>query len=61
MKLINNDLKIITMKKEELMEKWCKEYDLLVSDINYQKDKIKRGKVQQLHLCIQDLKSLTLN
>ena len=29
------------MKKEELMEKWCKEYDLLVSDINYQKDKIK--------------------
>lgn len=59
--LINNDLKIITMKKEELMDKWCKEYDLLVSDINYQKDKIKRGKVQQLHLCIQDLKSLTLN
>jgi hypothetical protein len=46
------------MKKEELMDKWCKEYDLLVSDINYQKDKIKRGKVQQLHLCIQDLKSL---
>jgi len=49
------------MKKEELMEKWCKEFDLLVSDINYKKDKIKSGKVQQLHLCIQDLKYLTLN
>ncbi len=31
----------------------------LVSDINYQKDKIKRGKVRQLHICIQDLKGLT--
>ena len=46
------------MQKEQLLKKWIKEYDLLVSDINYQKDKIKRGKVQQLHLCIQDLKRL---
>lgn len=34
------------MKKEELMEKWCREFDLLVSGKNYQKDKIKRGKAQ---------------
>lgn len=47
-------------KIDELMDKWCKEFDLLVSDKNYQKDKIKRGKVQQLHLCIQDLKCITL-
>jgi hypothetical protein len=47
-------------KIDELMDKWCKEFDLLVSDKNYQKDKIKRGRVQQLHLCIQDLKSITL-
>lgn len=46
------------MKASELLIKWCKEYDLLVSDKDYQKDKIKRGKVQQLHLCIQDLKKL---
>ena len=49
------------MKKEELMKKWCNQFDLLVSDKNYKKDKIKSGKVQQLHLCIQDLKSLTVN
>ena len=47
------------MKKEDLLKKWSEQYDLLVSDINYQKDKIKRGKVQQLHICILNLKSLT--
>jgi len=49
------------MKIKDLYLKWCSEYDILVSDINYQKDKIKRGKVQQLHLCIQDLKGLIKN
>jgi hypothetical protein len=42
----------------KLMKKWCQEYDLLVSDVNYQKNKVKRGRVQQLHLCIQDLKTI---
>ena len=49
------------MEIKNLYLKWCSEYDLLVSDINYQKDKIKRGKVQQLNLCIRDLKELIKN